>query len=139
MCQAMEATEVKGRLVEMREDRRREEKRAKQEQTMMKLRLKELKMRNTHELRMAATAAGGSSVSRTFFDMTTSSASRSVFDTTSTSSGSRYPSEPNEYPEFEAFPGNVTPGPLTSGTANFSLTTAEEQFFTEFANSLGTQ
>ncbi|KAJ7878940.1 hypothetical protein B0H13DRAFT_2544002 [Mycena leptocephala] len=58
MCQQMKTTEVNGRIMEKREDRRQMEKQAKQGVRMQKLKLKELKLSQTHELRLAATRTG---------------------------------------------------------------------------------
>ncbi|KAJ7916580.1 hypothetical protein B0H13DRAFT_2448116 [Mycena leptocephala] len=48
--QQMKTTEVKGWMMEKREDRQQMEKQAKQEARMQKLKMKELKLRQTHEL-----------------------------------------------------------------------------------------
>ncbi|KAJ7131795.1 hypothetical protein C8R43DRAFT_1239642 [Mycena crocata] len=103
--QNIKTTEVKGRIVEKREDRRLEEQRGKREERMMKLKLKELKMRHTHELRIAAARTGSSSTSH----------APSFFDSHSHSSGSNYTSsEPPDYTELDSLHGNALAGPSTA-------------------------
>jgi hypothetical protein len=118
--QAIKATEVKGRVVEKREDRRLEAERGKREEKMAKLRMKELKMIQSHELRMAGRGAVTSHgrTAGTFFD-----------DTRSSSSGSHYaPSEPPSYAarfDFDSFSGNAAAGlssaASTSANQDFTL------------------
>ncbi|KAF7351922.1 hypothetical protein MVEN_01154000 [Mycena venus] len=102
--QQMKATEVKGRYLEKREDRKREEKMAKREEKMAKLRYKELKLIQGHERRMQAARAdplSSTSHAATFFG--------------SSSSSSRYtPSEP-DFHQLDSFNGNAMAGPSNSG------------------------
>jgi hypothetical protein len=90
--QAIKATEIRGRLGEIKAESKREEKKAKQEERMMKLRIKELKLRNAHERQMGRPA--------------------SFFDGHSSSSGSRYKSPGTDAP-FEGYSGNALAGPST--------------------------
>ncbi|KAJ7893560.1 hypothetical protein B0H13DRAFT_2665471 [Mycena leptocephala] len=107
--QQIKATEVKGRLLEKREDRRRLEKQGRREERMQKLRLKELRLRHAHELQMAATRTGSTSATShaaTFLDS----------HSHSSASGSHYASsEPTDYRDFDGFSGNAVAGPSTSG------------------------
>ncbi|KAJ7939056.1 hypothetical protein B0H13DRAFT_2301266 [Mycena leptocephala] len=99
--QQMKTTEVKGRIMEKREDRQQMEKQAKQEARMQKLKLKELKLRQTHELRLAATRTG---------HMSATSHAASLFDSNSRASSSHYsPSEPADY-EYDGLNGNAMAG-----------------------------
>ncbi|KAJ7744853.1 hypothetical protein B0H16DRAFT_1889520 [Mycena metata] len=93
------ATEVKGRIIEKREQRLLEKEKGKREERMMKLKLKQEQMRNSHELRMA-TATGSGVSSR-------SHAGDSFFDSRSHSSGSRHtPSESAvDYSSFNGLSG----------------------------------
>ncbi|KAJ7809322.1 hypothetical protein B0H14DRAFT_3759912 [Mycena olivaceomarginata] len=75
--------------------------------------MKEMRMRNAHELQTAGVASTRRSHNTTRF-----------FDGESSASGSHYtPSEPPHYGEFDAFDGNATAGPSTSVADNvdFSL------------------
>ncbi|KAJ7699412.1 hypothetical protein B0H16DRAFT_1749446 [Mycena metata] len=94
----MKAMEVKGRIEEKREERRKVKEDARREERMMKLQMKQARIQNAHELRMAATGTGRMSS----FDASHGTAS---FDTHSRGSGSSY-SEPNY--EFDGFNGNAT-------------------------------
>ncbi|KAJ6538042.1 hypothetical protein B0H19DRAFT_1181596 [Mycena capillaripes] len=77
--QSMKALEVKHALDEKREERKREDKMARREERRAKLKMREMKLQHTHELRMAQ-LAGGSSHAGRFFDpslsMYTSSAAQ---------------------------------------------------------------
>ncbi|KAJ6611009.1 hypothetical protein B0H10DRAFT_2437733 [Mycena sp. CBHHK59/15] len=90
--QAIKATEIRGQLGEIKAETRREGKKAKQEERMMKLRIKELKLRNAHERQMARPA--------------------NFFDGHSSSSGSRYMSPGGDSP-FDTYSRNATAGPST--------------------------
>ncbi|KAJ7099758.1 hypothetical protein C8R44DRAFT_888450 [Mycena epipterygia] len=110
---AITSTEVKGRLVEKREERRLQAQEAKREERMAKLRMKEMQMCNAHELQMAAVSSR-------------SHATR-FFDTASSSSGSHYTSSETPHHDtfntFDTFDGNATAGPSMSAADNvdFSL------------------
>ncbi|KAJ7728689.1 hypothetical protein DFH07DRAFT_998729 [Mycena maculata] len=110
--QQIRATEVKGRLVEKREDRRREAQQGKREERMLKLKMKEMKMRNAHELQMAARLGPGRD--------TASTSHAATFHSHSSASGSHYTSsEPPDYSEFDfdTFSnGNAAAGSSTSAT-----------------------
>ncbi|KAJ7790658.1 hypothetical protein B0H14DRAFT_3568945 [Mycena olivaceomarginata] len=99
MRQTMKTTEAKGRLAEKREDRKREER-------MMKWKMKELKMCNTHELRMARIGSGSS----------TTSQAASFFDGFSSSTSHHASSEPTtdytDYSDLDSFTGNADCWPL---------------------------
>ncbi|KAJ7135078.1 hypothetical protein C8R46DRAFT_1048023 [Mycena filopes] len=109
--QTITTTEAKGRILEKREDRRREKEEGRREERMMKLRMKESRMRQVHELRMAAARGTAHSSS-------TSHAGDSFFD----NSASRYtPSEPDyAYPDFDddGFNGNTLASSSTSVAAS---------------------
>ncbi|KAJ7342722.1 hypothetical protein DFH08DRAFT_938129 [Mycena albidolilacea] len=114
MRQTMKTMEAKGRLAEKREDR-------KQEERMMKWKMKELKMRNTHKLRMACIGSGS---------LTTSQAA-SFFDGLSSSTSHHTSSEPTtdytDYSDLDSFTGNATAGPSTSSSdAALGFNTFEE-------------
>lgn len=119
--QALKVVEVKARLGEQREDRGRQAQQVKQEERHMKLKMKELKLRQAHELRMAAQRAGPSHAA---------SSASSFFDGHS-SSGSHYtPSEPSDFTQFDAFPVNAAAGLTASSSMDFS-------HMDQFANTLG--
>lgn len=112
--QAMSTMDVKGRLAEKREERRRLERKGKQEERMAKLRLKELKMVQTHELRMVAARTESASAS--------TSHAAGIFDSRSRESASHYSSsEPADYADLDAFGasdfgfGENAAGPSSSG------------------------
>ncbi|KAJ7733589.1 hypothetical protein DFH07DRAFT_780603 [Mycena maculata] len=108
--QAIETTAVKAWLIEQRKEGRQQEKKGRQEERMAKLRMKELKMCQSHELRMRG-ASSSSSASHT----------PSFFDTHSASSGSHYtPLEPPDYTDRFDFTGNATAGPST-GAGEFDF------------------
>ncbi|KAJ7107037.1 hypothetical protein C8R44DRAFT_885708 [Mycena epipterygia] len=110
---AITSTEVKGRLVEKREERQLQAQEAKREERMAKLRMKEMRMPNAHELQMAAVSSR-------------SHATR-FFDTASSSSGSHYTRSETPHHDtfdaFDSFDGNATAGPSMSAADNvdFSL------------------
>ncbi|KAF8144875.1 hypothetical protein K438DRAFT_569258 [Mycena galopus ATCC 62051] len=114
----MKLTEVKGRYLEKREEHRQEEKRAKREERMMKLKLKERKMKQDHELRMQAARAdplSSTSHAASYFGNHTTAAGHSY-----SSGSSRYtPSEPDytDYGILDNFTGNAVAGP--SGTQDY--------------------
>ncbi|KAJ7233358.1 hypothetical protein C8J57DRAFT_1250014 [Mycena rebaudengoi] len=119
--QALKVVEVKAWLGEQREDRGRQAQQAKQEERHMKLKMKELKLRQAHELHMAAQRAGPSHAA---------SSASSFFDGHS-SSGSHYaPSEPSDFTQFDAFPVNAAAGLTASSSMDFS-------HMDQFANTLG--
>ncbi|KAJ7042723.1 hypothetical protein C8F04DRAFT_1251536 [Mycena alexandri] len=119
----MKQLEVKGRIVEMREERRRAKEDAKREERMMKLEMKKAKMKYTHELRMAAMGTGRMSLSASHADTS--------FDTHSRASGSHYSSSEHA---FDGFSGNAMAGPSTGGddngfdysTMDFSLSSTQD-------------
>ncbi|KAJ7835155.1 hypothetical protein B0H13DRAFT_2108813 [Mycena leptocephala] len=72
--QSMKALEVKGRLAEQREERRRVDKEAKREERRAKLRIKQMKLEHAQELRLSRIHAAGSSHTShaaSFFDSDT--------------------------------------------------------------------
>ncbi|KAJ7128001.1 hypothetical protein C8R44DRAFT_101473 [Mycena epipterygia] len=67
---SLKLLDVKGRLGLQKEERRKEEKQARREERLAKLRIKEMKLRHMHDLRMAQlTRTGGSSHAAGFPDM----------------------------------------------------------------------
>ncbi|KAJ7154919.1 hypothetical protein C8R43DRAFT_1126303 [Mycena crocata] len=120
-CQAIKSTEVKGRIEERREERRLRAQEGKREERMMKLKMKELKMRNDHELRMSR-ASTSSSHADSFLDSRSSSGSRSRYA----------PSDPSDYTDFDGFHGNAVAGSSTSVPMNFDDISA----FNSFADSV---
>ncbi|KAJ7775303.1 hypothetical protein B0H16DRAFT_1756520 [Mycena metata] len=107
--QQMKATEVKGRIIEKKEERRRQRDEAKQAERMLRLKMKVQRQQNEHALRMA-TAMGSGPLS------STSHAGDSFFDTHSLSSASRYtPSDAADYGgDFDALSTNAFAGPSNS-------------------------
>jgi hypothetical protein len=92
----------------------------------MKWKMKELKMRNTHELRMARIGSGSS----------TASQAASFFDGPSSFTSHHASSEPatdyTDYSDLDSFTGNATAGPSTSSSdAGMGFDT-----FQEFTQSL---
>ncbi|KAJ7911266.1 hypothetical protein B0H13DRAFT_2328479 [Mycena leptocephala] len=108
--QQIKALEVKGRFLEKREDRRQLEKQAKRDERMQKLKLKELKLRQAHELKMAATKTGSTSAT---------SHAASLYDSHSRASGSHYSSsEAADYADadYDGFNMNGMAGPSTTAS-----------------------
>ncbi|KAJ7108895.1 hypothetical protein C8R43DRAFT_962832 [Mycena crocata] len=119
--QAIKTTEVKGRIEERREERRMRAQEGKREERMMKLKMKELKIRNAHELRMSR-ASTSSSHADSFFDSHSSSGSHSCYA----------PSDPSEYTEFDGFHENAVAASSTSASMDF----ADISAFNSFADSV---
>jgi hypothetical protein len=120
-CQQMKAVEVKGRIFEKKEDRRRAKEEARREERMKKLEMKQEKMRYAHEVRMAATGAGRMSAS-TSHDTSNDAHSRA--------SGSHYSS--SEYTGRDGLDGfneNAAPGSSTGG-ADFDYSNMDFSFST---------
>jgi hypothetical protein len=137
--QQIKALEVKGRFLEKREDRRQLEKQAKRDERMQKLKLKELKLRQAHELKMAATKTGSTSAT---------SHAASLYDSHSRASGSHYSSsEAADYADadYDGFNMNGMAGPshydgFGADTAAGPSTLGDDVDFTElnvFASSIG--
>ncbi|KAK6969232.1 hypothetical protein R3P38DRAFT_3337144 [Favolaschia claudopus] len=132
--QEMKSTEVKGRCFELREKRKREEKRAKQkakqEKDMAKLRIKELRLIHAHEQRMLLAGGGGQPSTSTshagpFSSAASYSSSSSRYAASHASSTSSHyaaseASEYDGYNDFSNFSGNADAGPSNSQSQNFS-------------------
>ncbi|KAJ6483496.1 hypothetical protein C8R47DRAFT_255954 [Mycena vitilis] len=102
--QQMQNAQIKGRIVERREEMKWEDRKARREERMLKLRMKEAKMRHAHELRMRA---GGSDV------MSSTSHAAGFFDTPSSFSSRSSDYAPPDFDNFalDAFAGNAAAGP----------------------------
>ncbi|KAJ7174751.1 hypothetical protein C8R46DRAFT_1347809 [Mycena filopes] len=124
----IKTTEAKGRFLELREERRAKKDEGKQQERLLKLRMKEQRMQNQHELRMA-TARGAGNLS------SSSHGGDSFFDTHSLSSGSHYaPSEPtDDYADFNSFSSNALAGPSTSSAADGTTDFADLREFASMA------
>ncbi|KAJ7164103.1 hypothetical protein C8R46DRAFT_1220612 [Mycena filopes] len=107
----MKTIEVKGGIVEKREERRRVKEEARREERMMKLEMKKARMQYAHELRMAATGTamgtGRMSSSASHAGTSFDTYSRAVSDSHCSSS------EQPDYP-FDGFNGNAVAGSSSS-------------------------
>jgi hypothetical protein len=101
--QQMHSTQVRGRINERREERKSQDRQAKREERLMKLRIKEMKMKHDYEvLHMCASLSSASHAASGFFD-TRSFSSRS----------SEYAASEFDNFSFDGFTGNAVAGPST--------------------------
>ncbi|KAF8197818.1 hypothetical protein K438DRAFT_2016517 [Mycena galopus ATCC 62051] len=108
----LKTTEVKGRALDMREQRKLEDRRGKREERMMKLRMKELEMKHKHELRMQAARAD---------PLSSASHAASFFGSHSSVSSQYTHSEPDygfDTDAMDSLAGNAVAGP--SGVEDYS-------------------
>jgi hypothetical protein len=122
--QQMKATESRGRYLEKREERKREEKKGKREKELAKLRIKELKLIQSHERHMQAARPdlqSSTSHAASFFGSRSSHAS---------SNSSRYAASEPDYTDLDSFAGNAVAGPSTSQLdySNFDFNSLPNSF-----------